>query len=160
MTPTDAGSPPVRRQLSEALRDDARVGLTSTPKWLPPKWFYDARGSELFEQITALPEYYPTRTERALLAASRRRDRRRRGARGPRRTRVRVIGEDGAAARRLHSRTELWKRMCRRTSHRARSARPRSRSTTVSRLAVHGVVRDFTETLHHLPRPKRWTANG
>lgn len=35
---------------------------------LSPKWFYDARGSELFEEITALPEYYPTRTERGLLA--------------------------------------------------------------------------------------------
>ena len=50
-----------------ALRADARAGLTATPKHLPPKWFYDARGSELFEQITELPEYYPTRTERALL---------------------------------------------------------------------------------------------
>ena len=51
-----------------ALRADARAGLTATPKQLPPKWFYDARGSALFEQITELPEYYPTRTERALLA--------------------------------------------------------------------------------------------
>lgn len=53
-----------------ALRADARAGLTATPKHLPPKWFYDARGSELFEAITELPEYYPTRTERALLARS------------------------------------------------------------------------------------------
>jgi L-histidine N-alpha-methyltransferase len=53
-----------------ALRADARAGLTATPKHLPPKWFYDARGSELFEQITELPEYYPTRTERALLDRS------------------------------------------------------------------------------------------
>jgi L-histidine N-alpha-methyltransferase len=52
-----------------ALRRDARAGLTACPKSLPPKWFYDARGSELFERITELPEYYPTRTERALLAA-------------------------------------------------------------------------------------------
>src|SRR5688500_9468049 len=51
-----------------ALRADARAGLTADPKSLPPKWFYDARGSALFEQITELPEYYPTRTERALLA--------------------------------------------------------------------------------------------
>ena len=49
------------------LRRDVMVGLTSTPKWLPPKWFYDAEGSELFEQITRLPEYYPTRRERELL---------------------------------------------------------------------------------------------
>lgn len=52
-----------------ALRTDARAGLTADPKWLPPKWFYDKHGSELFERITALPEYYPTRAERAALAA-------------------------------------------------------------------------------------------
>jgi L-histidine Nalpha-methyltransferase len=52
---------------ADALHHDVRVGLSADPKWLPPKWFYDARGSELFEQITALPEYYPTRTERGLL---------------------------------------------------------------------------------------------
>jgi L-histidine N-alpha-methyltransferase len=52
-----------------ALRADVLAGLTATPKTLPPRWFYDERGSELFEEITRLPEYYPTRTERALLAA-------------------------------------------------------------------------------------------
>ncbi|MEU6769719.1 L-histidine N(alpha)-methyltransferase [Streptomyces sp. NPDC046759] len=51
-----------------ALRADVLHGLTVQPKWLPPKWFYDARGSELFEQITELPEYYPTRAEREILA--------------------------------------------------------------------------------------------
>ncbi|ERB51169.1 histidyl-tRNA synthetase [Rhodococcus sp. P27] len=51
----------------DALRAEAREGLSAPPKWLSPKWFYDARGSELFEEITALPEYYPTRTERGLL---------------------------------------------------------------------------------------------
>ncbi|XTZ17523.1 L-histidine N(alpha)-methyltransferase [Micromonospora echinospora] len=55
------------RDLDRSLRDDVRVGLTADPKWLPPKWFYDARGSELFEEITRLPEYYPTRAERAAL---------------------------------------------------------------------------------------------
>ncbi|MEU5310382.1 L-histidine N(alpha)-methyltransferase [Streptomyces sp. NPDC021562] len=50
-----------------ALRADVLNGLTATPKTLPPKWFYDARGSELFEQITELPEYYPTRAEREIL---------------------------------------------------------------------------------------------
>jgi L-histidine N-alpha-methyltransferase len=56
------------QDLARALREDVRFGLTAQPKWLPPKWFYDARGSELFEEITRLPEYYPTRTERAILA--------------------------------------------------------------------------------------------
>ncbi|MFE1830922.1 L-histidine N(alpha)-methyltransferase [Streptomyces yangpuensis] len=50
-----------------ALRADVLHGLTHTPKVLPPKWFYDARGSELFEEITRLPEYYPTRAEREIL---------------------------------------------------------------------------------------------
>ncbi|MFE0577364.1 L-histidine N(alpha)-methyltransferase [Streptomyces sp. NPDC058874] len=50
-----------------ALRADVLQGLTRTPKVLPPKWFYDARGSELFEEITRLPEYYPTRAEREIL---------------------------------------------------------------------------------------------
>ncbi|GAA2627322.1 L-histidine N(alpha)-methyltransferase [Dactylosporangium fulvum] len=51
----------------EALRADVRAGLSASPKWLPPKYFYDARGSELFEEITRLPEYYPTRAEREIL---------------------------------------------------------------------------------------------
>jgi dimethylhistidine N-methyltransferase len=48
------------------VADAARLGLTSTPKSLPPWLFYDAPGSRLFEQITTLPEYYLTRTERDL----------------------------------------------------------------------------------------------
>ncbi|WP_338890092.1 L-histidine N(alpha)-methyltransferase [Rhodococcus sovatensis] len=56
-------------RLLEDLRTDVRQGLTASPKWLSPKWFYDATGSALFEQITELPEYYPTRTERALIEA-------------------------------------------------------------------------------------------
>jgi len=50
------------------LIEDVRCGLSAAPRWLPPKYFYDDRGSELFDQITLLPEYYPTRAERALLA--------------------------------------------------------------------------------------------
>lgn len=52
-----------------ALRADVLHGLTRHPKTLPPKWFYDAHGSELFEEITRLPEYYPTRAEREILVA-------------------------------------------------------------------------------------------
>ncbi|MEU6183510.1 L-histidine N(alpha)-methyltransferase [Streptomyces coeruleorubidus] len=52
-----------------ALRADVRRGLTGRPKALPPKWFYDAHGSDLFEKITELPEYYPTRAEREILLA-------------------------------------------------------------------------------------------
>src|SRR5689334_1461601 len=50
-----------------ALRRDVREGLTGSPKSLPPKWFYDAVGSDLFDQITRLPEYYPTRAEAEIL---------------------------------------------------------------------------------------------
>jgi L-histidine N-alpha-methyltransferase len=54
--------------LAASLRDDVRAGLTATPKTLPPKYFYDGRGSELFEDITRLPEYYQTRAEAGILA--------------------------------------------------------------------------------------------
>lgn len=49
------------------LTGDVRRGLTGSPRTLPSTWFYDARGSALFEQITELPEYYQTRTELAIL---------------------------------------------------------------------------------------------
>jgi L-histidine Nalpha-methyltransferase len=52
----------------EALIRDVREGLTHEPKLLQPKWFYDERGSELFAEITRLPEYYLTRRERTILA--------------------------------------------------------------------------------------------
>ena len=49
------------------MLDDVLQGLSGQPKTLPSRLLYDARGSDLFEDITALPEYYPTRTERAIL---------------------------------------------------------------------------------------------
>ncbi|MBO0837474.1 MAG: L-histidine N(alpha)-methyltransferase [Actinobacteria bacterium] len=54
------------RYLDE-LRTDVRAGLTAEPKTLPPKYFYDERGSMLFDEITRLPEYYPTRAETSIL---------------------------------------------------------------------------------------------
>jgi dimethylhistidine N-methyltransferase/ergothioneine biosynthesis protein EgtC len=75
VTPLErVGEPVIEVHLPEdhavrTLAADVRRGLTSTPKSLPPKWFYDADGSELFEQITRLPEYYPTRAEREILDA-------------------------------------------------------------------------------------------
>ena len=56
-----------RGHFTDALHTDAAKGLTACPKSLPPKWFYDARGSELFEEITRLDEYYPTRAEHEIL---------------------------------------------------------------------------------------------
>ena len=52
------------------MAHDVRRGLTSRPKELSPKYFYDELGSQLFERITELPEYYPTRAERSILAES------------------------------------------------------------------------------------------
>ena len=53
--------------LERALRRDALAGLSDSPKHLPPKWFYDERGSDLFDEITRLDEYYPTRRETEIL---------------------------------------------------------------------------------------------
>ncbi|MFG1791933.1 L-histidine N(alpha)-methyltransferase [Nocardia sp. NPDC049149] len=137
--------------LTSALRADARLGLTAEPKWLPPKWFYDARGSELFEQITELPEYYPTRTERALLE--------------------RVVGEiarvaqaevlvelgAGSAAKTRLLLTALTAEGPLKTyvpqdvSSSALRAAADEIAAEFPGLAVHGVVSDFTDTLHNLP---------
>ncbi|HKX35288.1 MAG TPA: L-histidine N(alpha)-methyltransferase, partial [Rhizorhapis sp.] len=59
--------PSTATTVDPAFRRDILAGLSREPKATPPVWFYDQRGSELFEAITDLPEYYPTRTETALL---------------------------------------------------------------------------------------------
>jgi dimethylhistidine N-methyltransferase len=72
MTPTAAPSIDVHLtsdDLRAALENDVRTGLMDPAKWLPPVWFYDDRGSQLFDEITRLEEYYPTRAERGLLEA-------------------------------------------------------------------------------------------
>jgi len=56
-----------RLEVRDTTAEEVRRGLQRDPPELPPKLFYDARGSELFDQITGLPEYYPTRCERAIL---------------------------------------------------------------------------------------------
>jgi L-histidine N-alpha-methyltransferase len=133
--------------LAETLRSDVLAGLLSTPKTLPPKWFYDARGSELFEQITQLPEYYPTRTERQILA-----------------TYATEIADITGA----HSLVELGSGSSEKTrllldALHVRQFVPLDVSATALResataiaaeypgLAVHGVVGDFTEHLDLLP---------
>jgi dimethylhistidine N-methyltransferase len=76
--PTGAeAAPPAQPPLSphdaddgtEAFAHDVLAGLSEPRKWVPCTWLYDRRGSELFEDITTLAEYYPTRTETRLLAA-------------------------------------------------------------------------------------------
>lgn len=63
-----AATPLASARRASAFADDLLSGLLNTPRQVSPKWFYDQRGSELFEQICELPEYYPTRTELAMLA--------------------------------------------------------------------------------------------
>jgi L-histidine N-alpha-methyltransferase len=141
--------------LAEALRADAFAGLLATPKTLPPKWFYDARGSELFERITELPEYYPTRAERRILADNS----------------AEIAGLTGAASLvELGSGSSEKTRLLLNALH-AKGLRqfvPVDVSATALRdsaaaiaaeypgLRVHGVVGDFTEHLDLVPgdRPR------
>src|SRR4051812_50183835 len=71
MTPVatgrDSGVQTTTRSARQQLADDLRRGLALTPPTLPPRWFYDERGSLLFDEITRLPEYYPTRRETEIL---------------------------------------------------------------------------------------------
>ena len=57
-------------QGADTFAADVLAGLAASPKWLPPKYFYDLTGSALFERITQLPEYYPTRCEIGILQAN------------------------------------------------------------------------------------------
>lgn len=138
-------------QLADALRSDVRAGLASTPKSLPPKWFYDARGSELFEQITALPEYYPTRTERELLnryageiaAFVRPEILVELGSGSSEKTRL--LLQAGVESGTLHTYVPQD------VSISALESATQQLADEFPALTVHGVVSDFTESLHHLP---------
>ncbi|MET8653871.1 MULTISPECIES: L-histidine N(alpha)-methyltransferase [Nocardia] len=141
--------------LTAALRADALLGLTSAPKWLPPKWFYDARGSELFEQITELPEYYPTRTERALLE--------RVVGEIARSTRAEVLVELGSGSsaktrlllNALTAEGALETYVPQDVSSSALRAAVEEIAAEFPAVSVHGVVSDFTGTLGNLPRGGR-----
>ena len=134
-----------------SLRQDARRGLTSTPKWLPPKWFYDARGSDLFEEITRLPEYYPTRAERSIL--------RERAGDIARRTGAHTLVELGSGS---SEKTRLLLDALQ-AEGTLREYVPLDVSETALRdavagvhqdypmLSIHGVVGDFTEHLDRIP---------
>ena len=134
------------------LRADVLLGLTSQPKQLPPKYFYDARGSVLFEEITALPEYFPTRTEAALLTAHVDEIARLTGA-----TTLVELGSGSSAKTRL-----LLDALTRAGT--LRRYAPLDVSETALRealdalavrypaLALHGVVGDFAAHLDRLPR--------
>src|SRR5580704_19271046 len=57
-------------EVDAAFRADVLKGLSVKPRAIPARWLYDRRGSALFDAITALPEYYPTRTERSILSSA------------------------------------------------------------------------------------------
>ena len=139
-----------------SLRRDAHLGLTSSPKWLQPKWFYDTRGSDLFEQITRLPEYYPTRTESLILDAH--------AADIARRTGAHTLVELGSGS---CEKTRLLLDALRQVGT-LRQYVPLDVSESALRdavvaihddypmLAIHGVVADFTQHLDRIPgqRPR------
>jgi L-histidine N-alpha-methyltransferase len=134
-----------------ALRQDARLGLTSTPKWLQPKWFYDARGSDLFEEITRLPEYYPTRTESSILRS--------RAADIAGRTRAHTLVELGSGSSEktrllldaLREAGTLHQYVPLDVSESALRDAVTAIHTDYPALAIHGVVADFTEHLDRVP---------
>ncbi|WP_137873744.1 L-histidine N(alpha)-methyltransferase [Rhodococcus sp. Q] len=141
--------------LDESLRVDARLGLTAVPKSLPPKWFYDARGSELFEEITRLPEYYPTRTERELLRAS--------AERVAEATSAQILVELGSGSSEktkllldaMTAHGSLEKYVPQDVSVAAVDSSVHDLARRYPGLVVHGIISDFTDTLHNLPRGGR-----
>ena len=134
-----------------ALHRDALLGLTSSPKWLPPKWFYDARGSDLFDEITRLPEYYPTRAERSILVAH--------SAEIARNTEAHTLVELGSGSSEktrllldaLQAEGTLREFVPLDVSEAALRVAVAGLSSAYQRLAIHGVVGDFTEHLSHMP---------
>lgn len=137
--------------LGEALRHDVHAGLLATPKTLPPKWFYDAVGSELFERITRLPEYYPTRIERLILAE--------RAAEIARVTGAHTLVELGSGSSEktrllldgLRAEGTLREFVPLDVSESALRESVATLETAYPGLALHGVVGDFTAHLDLLP---------
>lgn len=135
-----------------SLATDVRDGLSSTPKTLPPKYFYDARGSELFERITAQPEYYPTRVEQSILDQ--------RGAEIVDQVQPRELVELGpGSARKTHALLDpMFDVGLARTyvpvdvsESAVRECAARLARHYDGRLAIHGLVGDFQAHLDRLP---------
>jgi L-histidine N-alpha-methyltransferase len=140
--------------MREALVADVRRGLGAPRKWMPPRWFYDDRGCDLFEQITRLPEYYQTRTEAAILDAT--------AARIAETARAEVLVELGAGS--CTKTRILIDAMLRRglqrfvpvdVSEAAITAAGRGLTADFPGLHVHGVVADFDQALARLPGDDR-----
>jgi L-histidine Nalpha-methyltransferase len=138
--------------LRRALLEDVRRGLTRMPKEISPRWLYDERGSLLFEEITRLPEYYPTRQERSILVSH--------AAEVARLSRAEVLVELGAGS---SEKTRLLLEALR-SEGTLRSFVPfdlsepmlRNAAPAIARdfpgLSVHAVVGDFEHHLREIPR--------
>jgi L-histidine Nalpha-methyltransferase len=131
---------------------EIRTGLTATPKELPPKYFYDERGSQLFERITELPEYYPTRAERAILSE---RSTEIVAAAGGPGTLVEL--GSGSAAKTRHLLAAMRDAGCLSTyvpvdiSPEITQATARALIAEYPSLSVHGLVCDFEHDLERIP---------
>jgi L-histidine N-alpha-methyltransferase len=137
------------------IEEDVQRGLTATPKDIPPKWFYDDRGSELFDEITRVEEYYPTRSERAILEAHTAEIARRTnadtlvelGSGTSEKTRVLLDGMRGAGTLRRFVPFDVSKR----TLHDAAAAI----ESEYAGIDVQPVVGDFTLDLDNIPHGGR-----
>ncbi|MDX6665977.1 MAG: L-histidine Nalpha-methyltransferase [Solirubrobacteraceae bacterium] len=135
------------------LAEDVLDGLTRPLKELPPKHFYDARGSELFDAICELPEYYPTRTERAILtecaaeiaALTGAGELVELGSGSADKTRVLLDAMAAAGALRRYVPIDVSETALRASAQRLVVEYPG--------LRVHGLVGDFERHLHRLPEP-------
>lgn len=138
---------------SGSIAEDVRAGLESNPKRLPPRCLYDERGSELFDRITELPEYYPTRCERAILNRYAPKIVARTGAEEllelgsgvASKTRALLYAMAGAGTLRRYLPFDIDPTVV------ARSAE--ELTTLYPGLAVHGVVGDFERHLEDVPEP-------
>jgi L-histidine N-alpha-methyltransferase len=157
MPPVRTGEIRIESYLSEAdersLANDVLDGLTRPFKEIPAKHFYDARGSELFDRICGLPEYYPTRAEREILVAH---------ADGiVRRTRAGELVELGSGSAekarillRAMSRAGTLRRYVPLdVSESALEAAAGELLDEFDELMVHGVIGDFERHLSHVPDP-------
>jgi L-histidine N-alpha-methyltransferase len=134
-----------------SLADDVLDGLTRPFKELPPKHFYDARGAELFDQICDLPEYYPTRAERAILEQSATELAELTGAvelvelgsGTAAKTRVLLDALHAAGTLERYIPVDVTESMVRDCADELTSEYPG--------LRVHGVIGDFERHLHHVP---------
>ncbi|WP_419924130.1 L-histidine N(alpha)-methyltransferase [Candidatus Poriferisocius sp.] len=137
--------------IDQALRSDVAEGLASQPKELPPKWFYDDRGSNLFDQITRLPDYYPTRREREILEREVDVIAERSGA-----DTVVELGSGTSEKTRivldaLAATGRLWRYVPFDNSEATLRAAAADLAAAYEGLAVHGVVGDFEHHMGHIP---------